>query len=110
MNIFNEFTKSYASSVRAFDPLNLRKEHSVLINKWKAPNEKYLCIASHNKNANDIEIEQLEYLIQKCRICPKEERYKSIIILMYRLYKQTKNISLIDKAKWELIPYLDGVL
>lgn len=105
-SIFDDLKLHYENSIRSFNPISLLEEHKVLIENWKAPCERYLRIDSHNKRVDEIEIEQLIYLIKGCYMCSIEEQYKAIIVLMYRLYKKTRDLSLIDKAKWELIPFL----
>lgn len=98
----------YASSVREYTPNDVSVKHKEVINTYRAPSENYLNRSAHNKRANKISMEELNYLIQRCQICPFEERYKAIIVLMYQIYKETSNIHLIDNVKAEYIPYLYG--
>ena len=63
ISVFNVFDIFYTSSTRTFNPLNISSEHKQIINSYKAPSEDYLVQRSQSKNANDIEIESLKYII-----------------------------------------------
>ena len=98
----------YAYSIREYTPNHVSEKHRKLINEYKAPSENYLNQNAHNKRANKINMEDLDYLIKRCRICPLKERYRAIIILMYQIHEETSSLHLINNIKAECIPYLYG--
>ncbi len=112
MSIFNKLseTQNYSSLIKDFNPANLNPEQEKLIVKYTTPSRKYIKESARGVNCKDVSSGTLQYIIETCYECSFDEKYKAILIAIYKtylMYKNDKNIDgIVTKAKEELMPFV----
>lgn len=109
MSVFDKFkTVDYASKVKSFNPDEPTAEHLALIEMYKTPSRSYIKPSARNLNYIDVGLDTLQYIITTCHQCSFEEKYQAIIVTILKLFKESSDLVIVEEAKAELIPYLNG--
>lgn len=106
-SVFSEFIETdYISLLRTFNPIKISQEHQNLIKSYRTPQKKYLSPSQQSLNYNEVANATLQYLIERCWMCQKQEKYEACIVTLYKLYENRQDIMLIEKVKNKLTRYI----
>jgi hypothetical protein len=110
MSIFSKFKQpDYELFIENFKPQLATKEELKLITTYRTPSLCYIKSSARNVSFNDVQIDTLHYIIVTCYMCTPEQKYQATMVVIYKLYLDQKDLALVQEAKDELIPFLNGV-
>ena len=102
MSIFNKFkTPDYSNKILEYDPFNPTPDYAMFLHNYKSPSKEYISNSARALDKDQVKLDTLEYLIERCYQCTEQERYQACIVTLYRFSLESAEDS-IAEAKIEL--------
>jgi hypothetical protein len=108
MNVFNKFkTPDYSKKIMEYNPFNPTPEHEELLQNYKTPSTEYISKSARALDKDQVKLDTLEYLIERCYQCTEDERHQACIVTLYR-FSLEASVDLVNEAKTELADILQS--